>query len=416
MHDIPPDRALYWSALERTVADVFARYAFREIRLPIVESTHLFSRSIGDATDIVEKEMYSFPDRHDESLSLRPEGTAGCVRACIELNLLSVAQKLWYAGPMFRYERPQKGRQRQFHQIGAEVFGYPGAAIEAELLLLCQRLWSALGIAEVVHLELNTIGSSRERAIYRESLVAFLQQHRESLDADSQRRIDTNPLRVLDSKNPATQAILDDAPALRDFLSAESLAHESQLLALLDASGIAYRQNPRLVRGLDYYNDTVFEWVTDQLGAQGTICAGGRYDVLVEQLGGKPVPAVGFAMGVERLYLLLESLNFSALPVTSAPDCFVIVDSEQRMAQGLAIAESLRSTLPQLHVLVNFAMGSIKSQFKKADKSGARFALVLGENEAETECITVKDLSVGEQVQIPQAELATMLQSVLGVP
>ena len=332
MNDILPGEALQWRQVEDTAARLFASYGYGELRLPLVEQTELFRRSIGAVTDIVEKEMYSFDDRHGDSLSLRPEGTAGCVRAAIQQNLLATPCRLWYAGPMFRYERPQKGRQRQFHQIGAEAFGYAEPAIDAELIALSARLWRALGIDGAVRLELNSIGSATARARYREALVAYLDAHRDALDADSQRRLESNPLRILDSKDPGTRAVLDGAPALPDYLDDEAAADFERLGALLDAAGIAFVHNPRLVRGLDYYNKTVFEWVTDALGAQGTVCAGGRYDGLVEQLGGRSTPGVGFAMGLERLVLLREAL--AVAPAAAAPDVYVVAvgDAAERVA------------------------------------------------------------------------------------
>ena len=309
MNDILPADAARWQFLESTVADVLATYGYSEIRLPLVEQTALFKRSIGEVTDIVEKEMYTFDDRNGDSLTLRPEGTAGCVRAAIQHGLLTVAQRLWYSGPMFRHERPQKGRQRQFHQIGVECFGIATPDMDAELILICARLWQRLGISDVVTLELNSIGSSVARKAYREALVDYLREREDGLDEDSRRRLDSNPLRILDSKNPDTQALLDDAPGLEDFLDDESVEDFATLCGLLDAAGVSYRINRRLVRGLDYYNKTVFEWVTDALGAQGTVCAGGRYDGLVAQLGGRDTPGVGFAMGMERLVLLLQELE-----------------------------------------------------------------------------------------------------------
>ncbi len=315
MNDILPDETPHWRRLEQTVSQLLASYGYGEIRLPVVEQTELFKRSIGEVTDIVEKEMYTFDDRNGDSLTLRPEGTAGCVRAAIQQGLLTVPQRLWYAGPMFRYERPQKGRQRQFHQIGVEAFGIASADMDAELILLCARLWRQLGLADSVELQINSIGSSAARRAYRAALVDYLSAHADALDEDSQRRLHSNPLRILDSKNPRTQALLDAAPALADYLDDEARDDFERLCELLQAAGLAYVVNPRLVRGLDYYNKTVFEWVTERLGAQGTVCAGGRYDGLVEQLGGKSTPAVGFAMGMERLVLLmLETGAVEAAP------------------------------------------------------------------------------------------------------
>lgn len=397
MHDITPDKSGHWARIEQALASVLSAYAYKEIRMPIVENTRLFSRSIGEVTDIVEKEMYTFPDRNDELLSLRPEGTASCVRACIEHALLDTPQKLWYNGPMFRYERPQKGRQRQFHQLGAEVFGYADVEIEAEVLLLNRRFWQVLGIESGITLQLNNIGSSEARGQYRQALVAYLSQHVEALDADSQRRLSTNPLRILDSKSPATQALLNDAPVLTDFLSDESKRRYDRLVELLDAQGVTAQHNPRLIRGLDYYNDTVFEWVSDGLGAQATVCAGGRYDGLVEQLGGKPTAAFGFAMGLERLYLLLEAQQFKALGVDKTPDIYLIVAKPEFQLQAFLLAEQLRGLLPQFVIMQHLQAGSMKSQFKKADKSQARFALVLADDEIEQQTISVKNLATGEQ-------------------
>ncbi len=397
MHDITPEKSGYWSRIEKALEKVLDSYAYREIRMPIVESTSLFHRSIGEVTDIVEKEMYTFSSRSDESLSLRPEGTAGCVRACIEHSLLNVPQKLWYKGPMFRYERPQKGRQRQFHQLGAEVFGVADVAAEAEMLMLNQRFWHVLGVEKHVRLQLNNIGTSESRANFKAALVKFLSKHKDSLDADSLRRLESNPLRILDSKNSDTQKLLDDAPKLKDFLADTSLLRMEQLDGLLAAEGITVEYNPRLVRGLDYYNDTVFEWVSDDLGAQGAVCGGGRYDGLVEQLGGKPTPAVGFAMGLERLYLLLEAVEFSALKGNDTPDGYLIVGDISLQANAFSLAERLRSETARFVIQQNLVPGSLKSQFKKADKSGARYALILGEDEVAEKKVAVKNLQTGEQ-------------------
>ncbi|MDG2080111.1 MAG: histidine--tRNA ligase, partial [Pseudomonadales bacterium] len=359
------------------------------------------------------KEMYTFADRNGESIALRPEGTAGCVRACIEHSLLDTPQKIWYNGPMFRYERPQKGRQRQFHQIGAEAFGYTGAEVEAEILLLNAKLWRALGLEKSISLQINNIGSSDARAAYRQALVDYLNQYRSDLDADSQRRLETNPLRILDSKDAATQQLLEGAPELSAFVSQESKEHFSRLSELLAAGGVEALHNPRLVRGLDYYNDTVFEWVSDELGAQGTVCGGGRYDGLVEQLGGKPTPAVGFAMGIERLYLLLEAHDFAALPGSDAPDAYVIVADPAYQAFAFEVTESLRSALPEFAIMQHLAAGSMKSQFKKADKSGAKFALVIAENEVAEQAVTIKNLHTGEQSTVSVSKDTTELAAAL---
>lgn len=394
MNDILPAQTPVWRYLEGTFAELLDSYGYSEIRLPIVEYTELFARGIGEGTDVVDKEMYTFLDRNEESLTLRPEGTAGCVRAVLEHGMTGggQVQKLWYTGPMFRYEKPQKGRYRQFHQIGVEVFNQPGPDVDAELIILTARLWKQLGIADAVTLQLNSLGSSEARATYRDALVAYLQQRFEQLDEDSQRRLTTNPLRILDSKNAQTQALLADAPTLSDFLDAESRAHFDGLRARLDAVGIAYEINPKLVRGLDYYGRTVFEWVTDKLGAQGTVCAGGRYDGLISQFGGKPTPGVGFAMGVERLVLLLETLGQIPAELNQPAHAYICAFGEAAELAALGLAERLRDQLPGLRLLVNAGAGSFKSQFKKADKSGARFALILGEDELAGRVVGCKPL------------------------
>ena len=409
MNDILPEESHIWQHLERQIAAVVNAYGYREIRLPVVEQTALFSRAIGEVTDIVEKEMYSFPDRKGGSLTLRPEGTAGCVRAVNQHGLAQGLQKLWYAGPMFRYERPQKGRQRQFHQVGVEVFGATGADVEAELILLSARLWRALGIDGVVELQLNSLGDLASRARYREALVTFLRDVEADLDEDSQRRLDTNPLRVLDSKSPQTQALLESAPILPDYLDEESADHFARLQELLCACGVEYQLNARLVRGLDYYNRTVFEWVTDALGAQGTICAGGRYDGLVEQLGGKPTAAAGFAMGLERLVLLMQELE-TAPPQSAQARVYFVAGGVAAESVALRLAEAVRDRAPGQSVLVHSGGGSIKSQMKKADKSGAQIAVIIGDRELETECAGLKmlraDSADNEQLDIPFADLA----------
>lgn len=412
MNDVLPADARHWQFLEATVQQVLTSYGYGEIRLPLVESTALFSRSIGEVTDIVEKEMYSFEDRNGESLSLRPEGTAGCVRAAIQHNLLNTPCRLWYRGPMFRYERPQKGRQRQFHQIGAEVFGYATPDADAELLLLLARLWRDLGLADVVRLEINSIGSGEARRAYRQALVEYLGARRSELDDDSQRRLESNPLRILDSKNADTQALLDEAPALADYLDDESREHFAVLQSLLDAAGIAYEINPRLVRGLDYYNRTVFEWVTDALGAQGTVCAGGRYDGLVEQLGGKATPGIGWAMGIERLLLLLEARD--ALPAEDAPEVFVIAMGDDALRHAMAQVDALRRAHPGLGIVQQLGGGSFRSQMKKADRSGASLALLWGEDEVSAREVTVKPLrGNGEQIRVAETELGHQLSKLL---
>jgi histidyl-tRNA synthetase len=398
MNDLLPDQTPVWQYLEDRVRALFERYGLREIRFPILEQTELFKRSIGEVTDIVEKEMYTFLDRNDESVTLRPEGTAGCVRACEQAGLFNQSPRLWYRGPMFRYERPQKGRLRQFHQIGAEVFGLDGPDIDAELLILTNRLWRELGLAEHVRLEINSLGSSEDRARYRDDLVAWLLARKDQLDDDSQRRLSSNPLRILDSKNPDTQALLADAPKLSAYLGADAASHFAGLRAILDAAGVAYSVNEKLVRGLDYYGKTVFEWVTSSLGAQGTVCAGGRYDGLVEQLGGKPTPAVGFAMGLERLVLLLEAANAVPANLDQQVDVYIIGAGDVS-APMLVAAESLRSRHPALRVLSHCGGGSFKSQFKKADRSGAAVALVIGEDEAANGQVTIKYLRVDQPQQ-----------------
>ncbi|WP_090273938.1 histidine--tRNA ligase [Halopseudomonas litoralis] len=416
MNDILPADSALWQYLESTVASVLAGYGYQQIRLPIVEPTELFKRSIGEVTDIVEKEMYTFADRNGDSLTLRPEGTAGCVRAMLEHGLLGggVSHKVWYTGPMFRHERPQKGRYRQFHQVGVETFNLTGPDIDAELIILSWRLWQQLGLDEAVTLELNSLGSSADRARYRDDLVAYLRERFEQLDEDSQRRLDSNPLRVLDSKNPDTQALLADAPALADYLNDEARAHFDGLKAVLDVAGIPYVINPRLVRGLDYYGLTVFEWVTDKLGAQGTVCAGGRYDGLVEQLGGKPAPAVGFAMGMERLLLLIETLGKVPAELSRQVDVYLVALGTGTQQAAIRLAEQLRDALPGIRLVVHCGGGSFKSQFKKADKSGALCALILGEEEAAAGQVGLKPLrGEGEQLNLAWDAVPEQLRKVL---
>ena len=401
MNDILPAQTPAWRYLEGTLAELLDSYGYQEIRLPILEFTELFARGIGEGTDVVDKEMYTFLDRNDESLTLRPEGTAGCVRAVLEHGLSGggQVQKLWYAGPMFRYEKPQKGRYRQFHQIGVEAFNLPGPDVDAELIVLTWRLWQKLGLADAVTLQLNSLGSSEARAAYRDALVSYLNERFEQLDEDSQRRLTTNPLRILDSKNAETQALLVGAPTLADYLDEESRVHFEGVKARLDAVGIRYEINHKLVRGLDYYNRSVFEWVTDKLGAQGTVCAGGRYDGLVTQLGGKATPGVGFAMGVERLVLLLETLELLPAELNAPADLYLCAFGEAAELAGLGLAERLRDAIPGLRLLVNSGGGSFKSQFKKADKSGARFALILGEDELAARVVGCKPLRDDVQQQ-----------------
>ena len=412
MNDILPEQTPLWRYFEGAVASLLDGYGYRQIRMPIVEFTELFKRSIGEVTDIVEKEMYTFEDRNGDSLTLRPEGTAACVRAVLEHGLSGggQTQKLWYIGPMFRHERPQKGRYRQFHQIGVEVFNIDGPDIDAELIALTWRLWGLLGIRDAVKLELNSLGTSAARAVYRDALVEFLTAHAAQLDEDSRRRMNTNPLRVLDSKAPETQALLVNAPKLADYLDAESRAHFEGLKARLDAAGVPYVINPKLVRGLDYYSKTVFEWVTDQLGSQGTVCAGGRYDGLVEQMGGKPTAGVGFAMGIERLVLLLETLGKVPAEIARTVDVYLCAFGEPAELAALALSERLRDELPWLRLQVNAGAGSFKSQFKKADKSGALYALILGEDELAQQMVGCKPLrGQGEQHDIAWSALADHL-------
>jgi histidyl-tRNA synthetase len=414
MNDILPVDSAAWQHLESVLREVVHAYGYREIRLPVVEKTELFKRSIGEITDIVEKEMYTFDDRNGDSLTLRPEGTAGCVRACMEHGLLhNQVQRLWYAGPMFRHERPQKGRYRQFHQLGVEAFGMEGPDIDAELILMSARMWERLGIGRR-ELQLNSLGTLEARGRYRAALVKYLRAHADALDEDSRRRLDGNPLRVLDSKNPAMQDVIAAAPSLADHLDDESRRHFDGLCGLLDAAGIDYVLNPRLVRGLDYYSRTVFEWVTDQLGAQGTICAGGRYDGLVEYLGGKPTPAFGFAIGLERLLSLLLA-GEAAVPGTE-PHVYLVLGGEEGRRHGMVFAEELRNVAPGLRVLTHCGGGSFKSQFKRADRSGAAYALVIGDEEAAQRTVVLKPLrETGEQVTLPQQQLITHLLGKLAI-
>jgi histidyl-tRNA synthetase len=409
MHDVPPAELPDWQRLEQIVKDVFASYGYDEIRVPVVEQTELFARAIGDATDVVEKEMYTFEDRNGKLLSLRPEGTAGVVRAVLQNGLLYAAPvRLWYQGPMFRRERPQKGRTRQFHQFGVEVFGAIGPDIDAELQAMCQRLWQNLGLKDL-RLEINTLGTSDERASFRHQLHEYLSTRKDQLDADSVRRLDRNPMRIMDSKNPAMQELLQDAPTLKDHLGADSLQHFDQLRRLLDGLAVPYRVNPRLVRGLDYYSHTVFEWITEELGAQGTICAGGRYDDLVEIQGGKPWPGVGFAMGQERLVELMRTQSPSK---RLAPHLYLVMAGEGTTERGMQLAEQLRKTINGIRIQINLGGGSFKSQFKRADRSGAELALVLGEDELQQGLVTIKHLrSDTGQKQLPLDQIAGWLQS-----
>ena len=411
-NDTLPTHTAAWRSLEQQLASLMDAYGYQQIRLPIVEQTGLFKRAIGDATDIVEKEMYTFFDKGTppESLTLRPEGTAGCVRAMLEHNLLRGATpRVWYVGPMFRYEKPQKGRYRQFHQFGVETFGVATPDIDAELILMTARLWKRMGVAGQVQLELNTLGEADERAEYRAALVEFLTQHKDALDEDSQRRLTTNPLRILDSKSETTQKILEHAPKLHDFLKQDSIDHFQQLQQYLKDAGVEFVINQKLVRGLDYYNKTVFEWTTTMLGSQGTVCAGGRYDGLVGQLKSKAdqsVPAVGFAMGMERLLLLLEQVS----PAQAQSDCDVFLLAEPAyQAQALVLAEKMRDQLEALNSPIRLktgSQGSMKSQMKKADQSGARYALILGEREWTSQQLLVKELATAEQSQVALTELS----------
>ncbi|GAA0198951.1 histidine--tRNA ligase [Kangiella japonica] len=412
MNDILPEQTPYWQKLETILRRLMNSYGYSEIRMPIVEKTQLFKRSIGEVTDIVEKEMYTFEDRNGDSLTLRPEGTASCVRAGIEHGLLyNQEQRLWYMGPMFRHERPQKGRYRQFHQLGVETFGIATADVDAELILMTARLWRELGLAGSVRLEINSLGSNEARAAYRDKLVAFLEPIKDQLDEDSQRRLGSNPLRILDSKNPEVQALVKDAPKLSEHLDPESEQHFKQLCKILEANDVEYTVNTNLVRGLDYYNRTVFEWITDKLGAQGTICAGGRYDGLTEQLGGHATTASGFAMGIERIVALLEEVA----PIKpSLADVYMVALGEEAEINAIQLAEQLREKLPELSVRNNFGGGNFKKQFKRADKSGAQIALVLGEQEVQDKTVGVKFLrEQKDQLQLAQSEVAEQLKSLI---
>ena len=389
MHDTLPGESRLWQFVEETAKSVFDSFGYQQIRTPVMEQSALFHRAIGEVTDIVEKEMYSFDDRNGDNLTLRPEGTAGVVRACIEHGLLhNQRQRLWYQGAMFRHERPQKGRYRQFHQMGVEAFGMRGPDIDLEILLMTARLWRQLGV-DGAELQLNTLGTPQERAIYRQHLVDYLSQHRDSLDEESKRRLSSNPMRVLDSKNPEVQQVVSDAPLLMEYLGDASRRHFEQICEGLQEAGIDYSVNPRLVRGLDYYVLTVFEWVSDRLGAQGTICAGGRYDGLVEQLGGKPTPAIGFGMGLERIISLLE--ENSAANLEKRADFYFVASGDMEIKAQL-IANKLRRDIESVRILANCGGGSFKSQFKKADRSGAGFALILGEDELQRGMVGVKSL------------------------
>lgn len=413
MNDILPDEITYWQFLEKQIYDLATSYGYQEIRMPILEKTKLFNRSIGEITDIVEKEMFTFLDRDNESITLRPECTASCVRAAVEHGMVyNQTQKLWYLGPSFRYERPQKGRYRQFYQFGVEVFGIPGPDIDAEIIFMSAKLWQLLSIADAASLQINSLGTLESRAKYREKLVEYFSQHEEFLDEENQRRLTLNPLRILDSKEPAMQAIIANAPQLTDFLDPISEDHFQRFKEYLTAANIAFTVNPRLVRGLDYYTGIVFEWVTTDLGAQGTICAGGRYDGLVAELGGNATPAVGFALGCERVIELMRTRNVT--PPISDLDAYLIVVGEVAQSKGLLIAESLRKEIPTLRLLSHCGGGSFKNQFKRADKSGARIALIIGDEEIAANTIGIKFLREHrEQISVPMANIAEFLPSAL---
>lgn len=414
MNDILPEQTALWRQIEQLFIDCVSSYGYKEIRFPLIENTLLFKRTIGEVTDIVEKEMYTFNDLNGDSLTLRPEGTASCVRACLEHSLLyNQEQKLWYMGPMFRHERPQKGRYRQFNQFGVEAFGISGANIEVELIALSYRLWTRLGLAKDVELQINSLGDLSERVTYKAHLVEYFRKHYDSLDDDSKKRLEKNPLRILDSKNPHLKDIIANAPKLLDVLGPESKAHFDTFSAGLKLLNIPFTINPTLVRGLDYYGHTVFEWVTDKLGSQATICAGGRYDKLVEQLGGASTPAVGFALGLERIILLLETLNQTTLNAPK-PSVFLITASDDAIKRALELSESIRDHNLNWNVLTNSSGGSFKSQFKKADKSGAEFALILGDDELQNNTISIKSLrKESEQITVKQNELNAFLASQL---
>ncbi|MXS85609.1 histidine--tRNA ligase [Nitrosomonas sp. HPC101] len=410
MNDILPDESSLWAFFEDTIRTWLAGYGYRNLRTPIVEQTDLFVRSIGEVTDIVEKEMYSFVDHlNGENLTLRPEGTASCVRAVIEHNLLySGPQRLYYNGPMFRHERPQKGRYRQFHQVGVEALGFSDPDIDAELIIMCTRLWRLLGISDV-RLEISTLGNIESRSIYRARLISYLEKFHDVLDEDARRRLRTNPLRILDSKNPTMRAILEDAPHLFDDLDEDSLAHFDALQQILHNQGISFEINHRLVRGLDYYNRTVFEWVTDKLGAQGTICAGGRYDGLIAQIGGKPAPACGFAMGIERILSLISETGTAE--IRFVPDVYVVHQGDTAAEFSWKVAESLRDE--GFKVVRHSGGGNFKAQMKKADASGARFAAIIGNDEAEAGQVSIKSLrEIAEQIKIDLTKVAVFLQNI----
>jgi len=412
MNDIVPQESIVWQCVERMLSEILTSYGYQQIRLPILENTAVFERSIGDVTDIVQKEMYTFSDRNGDSLTLRPEGTASCVRAVLENGLIQKAQrKLWYIGPMFRHERPQKGRYRQFHQIGVEVFDLPGPDIDAELILMSARMWRALGLGNL-RLELNTLGTVDNRKAYRNVLQAYFSTYKNDLDSDSIARLERNPMRILDSKNPALESVIAGAPRLDDHLDDESKEHFDRLREILNGAGIVFEINPHLVRGLDYYSNTVFEWITDELGAQGTVCAGGRYDGLVENLGGKPTPAIGFAMGLERLIELAESgLNIGD---ANEADIYIIYSESAHTARAMRLSEQLRDADTTWRVICHCGGGSIKSQMKKANRSGAKLALIIGEQEFLDNTVTVKSLRDDrDQTTVTFEQALSMSRSIL---
>jgi len=412
MHDTLPDSSPSWQFIEQSVQAIIEAYGYNQIRLPIVEKTELFERSIGETSDIVSKEMYTFDDRSGESLTLRPEGTASCVRAGLEHGLFQNTARLWYCGPMFRYERPQKGRLRQFHQIGVEAFGLTGPDIDAELVIMSARIWKQLGLNNL-ELQINSLGSADARKAYRNILVEYFQDHKSVLDEDSLNRLDKNPLRILDSKNPAMSDVIFNSPSITDSLDPESADHFATLQACLQGVNIPFKVNPRLVRGLDYYNRTVFEWITTELGSQGTVCAGGRYDGLVEHFGGSPIPAVGFAMGLERLVSLIEQSKISRAEIP--PDIYFIVADKNAIPAALTLAEMLRDTIPEIRLLMHCGGGSFKSQFKRADKSGAEIALILGDNELVQQCVGIKPLRrEGEQLLIAWSDIVSVVRPLTG--
>ncbi len=410
MNDILPEQTPAWRKLEHSFERCLTAYGYQEIRLPLLESTELFQRTIGEVTDIVEKEMYTFTDLNGDSISLRPEGTAGCVRACLEHGLLRQQQKMWYKGPMFRHEKPQKGRYRQFTQLGVEAFGISGVGIELELIQMCHRLWMTMGVADAVQLQINTLGEIEERRLYRQKLIDYFSDKKTHLDEDSQQRLHRSPMRILDSKNPDMQSLIANAPRLIDCLSPESRQHFEDLCSGLESIGVKYTVNPVLVRGLDYYGHTVFEWVTDKLGSQATVCAGGRYDKLIEQLGGTSTPAVGFALGADRLLLLQQALQQTPHNETD-PDVFFVTDGQSALHRALVLADVLREQIG-LKVVVYTGDARMKNQFKKADQSGAKYAFIIGEQELATETVTVKHLREHqEQQRILQSKLATIFSS-----